>query len=156
MQSEEDMALKTALEGAVEACGGSDAAAVAEALALMAKEIKTATSSMTSVPKPLKFLNPHFDTLVSTFEGMDAGANKVLLADILAALAMTRTINGKRELLRYKMLGDRKVLAEWGHEFVRSLAGEIGEVSSTICNRTRFAHTHTHTPLKPFISCLFD
>lgn len=30
--------------------------------------IRTSTSSMTSVPKPLKFLRPHFETLVSVYE----------------------------------------------------------------------------------------
>lgn len=61
-------------------------------------------------------------------QGVATGDEKVLFADILSALAMTRTANGKRELLKYKMEGNRKVLAEWGHEYVRSLAGEIGQV----------------------------
>lgn len=67
-QSEEDIALKASLDAAVATVGGADDAATADALALMAKEIKTATSTMTSVPKPLKFLNPHFDALVTKYE----------------------------------------------------------------------------------------
>lgn len=33
--------------------------------------IKTSTSSMTAVPKPLKFLRPFYQELISTFEGFD-------------------------------------------------------------------------------------
>ena len=40
---------------------------------------------------------------------------------------MTRTINGKREVLSFKLQGNQAVLAEWGHEYVRSLAGDIGQ-----------------------------
>ena len=80
---------------------------------------------MTSVPKPLKFLGPHFGELKATFGKMSAGANKALLADILSVLAMTFGMV-PCELLRFKLLGNREDLASWGHEYVRSLAGEIG------------------------------
>ena len=63
LQSAEDLALKESLELAVERCGDSKAGVVAAALELMRKEIREATASMTSVPKPLKFLNPHFAKL---------------------------------------------------------------------------------------------
>ena len=33
--------------------------------------IKTSTSSMTAVPKPLKFLRPFYQELITTFEGFD-------------------------------------------------------------------------------------
>lgn len=55
--------MKESLELAVERCGDSKAGVVAAALELMRKEIREATASMTSVPKPLKFLNPHFAKL---------------------------------------------------------------------------------------------
>lgn len=66
-QSEEDLALKTSLEAAVAAIQSNDSSTLASSLELIAREIKTATSTMTSVPKPLKFLSPHFDTLVEAF-----------------------------------------------------------------------------------------
>lgn len=34
------------------------------------QEIRTSTSSMTSVPKPLKFLRPHYGTLKAYYETM--------------------------------------------------------------------------------------
>lgn len=67
------------------------------ALDVIVTELRTATSSMTSVPKPLKFLRPHFasiKTLYKTFEQSTDLDNDTLelrarLADVLAVLAMT-------------------------------------------------------------------
>jgi hypothetical protein len=42
-------------------------------------EIRSATSSMTSVPKPLKFLRPHYGTLKSFFETMPESDLKVCM-----------------------------------------------------------------------------
>ncbi len=42
------------------------------------QEIRTATSSMTSVPKPLKFLRPHYGTLKSYYEKMVDSELKVV------------------------------------------------------------------------------
>ena len=40
---------------------------------------------MTSVPKPLKFLRPHYDTLKAWLEGLAAGApNRQQLADVVS------------------------------------------------------------------------
>jgi 26S proteasome regulatory subunit N1 len=38
------------------------------ALEVLRREIRTATSSMTSVPKPLKFLRPFYESLKDTFQ----------------------------------------------------------------------------------------
>lgn len=161
-----------------------------KALQLIATELRSATSSMTAVPKPLKFLHPHYDDLVQFDQGLPVKstvAEEVLLrgrmADVLSVLAMTFGDSGKysgrfatdvffsfdndltilfyfldkRESLRYKLkafktydaitqlpsefpaelLPDNKNdnLGCWGHEFVRSLAGEIGaEYNARIIN----------------------
>jgi 26S proteasome regulatory subunit N1 len=52
---------------------------------------------------------------------------KTDLADILAVLAMTMGKDGSRESLKFKLLGNSTDLGSWGHDFVRSLAGEVGE-----------------------------
>lgn len=39
--------------------------------------IKTSTSSMTAVPKPLKFLRPHYENLEKAYESWPAGEDKV-------------------------------------------------------------------------------
>lgn len=41
------------------------------------QEIRTSTSSMTSVPKPLKFLRPHYGTLKTYYETMEDSELKV-------------------------------------------------------------------------------
>jgi 26S proteasome regulatory subunit N1 len=56
---------------------------------MLRDEIRTATSSMTSVPKPLKFLRPHYDDLKSFFESMMDSDHKALFSDVLSVLAMT-------------------------------------------------------------------
>ena len=55
----------------------------------MVNEVRMSTSSMTSVPKPLKFLRPHYATLKATYETAPIGEAKTLLADVLSLLAMT-------------------------------------------------------------------
>jgi len=69
--SEEDKALKEGLELAVlrlaESTSETEVGVLKLALDHLAKEIKSATSSMTSVPKPLKFLRPHYDTLKNIY-----------------------------------------------------------------------------------------
>ena len=42
--------------------------------------IKTSTSSMTAVPKPLKFLMPHFEELTTCYESWPEGKEKVVKA----------------------------------------------------------------------------
>lgn len=155
-----------------------------KALDVIVNELRTATASMTSVPKPLKFLRPHFGalkTLYVSFGESDASQMdtdslefRARLADVLAVLAMTMGKHGtwhqwrrccsicpmpcthllilfsfflmteERESLRFKLSGAKDYdalavmgaepknfaeenLGSWGHEFVRSLAGEIGQ-----------------------------
>ena len=72
---------------------------------------------MTSVPKPLKFLRPHFTKLVETYE-KDASPNKALFADILSLLAMTHPpVAGQMPLsLKYRLLGSSEEIGLFGHE----------------------------------------
>lgn len=83
---------------------------------------------MTSVPKPLKFLYPYYSTLKAAFDTLPGSSpNRPALADVISVLAMTSAIEGERETLKYKLLGASKDVSIWGHEYVRHLAGEIGE-----------------------------
>ena len=47
------------------------------ALEALRTQIRSSTSSMTSVPKPLKFLRPHYGTLKDLYEKWGPGENKV-------------------------------------------------------------------------------
>lgn len=83
---------------------------------------------MTSVPKPLKFLRPHLQTLKEVFDKFKQGENKLLLADIISLLSMTNApVAGEiPESLKYRLLGSKEDIGNWGHEYVRNLAAEIG------------------------------
>lgn len=156
--SEEDKELKERLETCVSTLlNENNEAAVTvpirlKALDMIVNELRSATSSMTSVPKPLKFLRPHFSVLKDLFNSITGESSSVenqmlelraRLADVLSVLAMTMGKPEDRESLHFKLAGakDYEVLVSkgmeskpaadnlgsWGHEYVRSLAGEIGE-----------------------------
>ncbi|GFY99028.1 26S proteasome regulatory subunit S2 1A [Actinidia rufa] len=125
--SEEDLALKQQLELYVERVQDPDPGLQKVALESMRQEIRTSTSSMTSVPKPLKFLRPHYGTLKEYYELMADSDLKKFLADILSVLAMTMSAEGERDSLKYRLLGSEGDIGSWGHEYVRNLAGEIAQ-----------------------------
>ena len=88
--------------------------------------IRASTTSMTSVPKPLKFMNPHFETMKGVYEKMPGShAAKLKCADVVSVLAMT--MSEERECLKYKMMGNTSTeeIELWGHEYVRHLSGEV-------------------------------
>lgn len=99
------------------------------ALEAMAKLIKASTTSMTSVPKPLKFMRPHFETMKEIHKTMTSTLkDKVttkLCAEIISVLAMT--MGTGKECLVYRLLCDdsNENIGDWGHEYVRHLSGEI-------------------------------
>ncbi|GBB88799.1 hypothetical protein RclHR1_01540022 [Rhizophagus clarus] len=124
--SEEDLQLKNELEMLVERLKEGDVNLHRPALESLRTLIRTSTSSMTSVPKPLKFLRPHYVTVTDVYENWLPGDNKLFLADILSVLAMTYD-EGKRDSLKYRLQGSREDPGSWGHEYVRHLSTEIGQ-----------------------------
>ncbi|KAG1670671.1 hypothetical protein FOA52_010946 [Chlamydomonas sp. UWO 241] len=125
--SEEDAELKRNLETMIERVMESDVGVQQLALDSMINEIRSATASMTSVPKPLKFLNTHLDALVARCEVLPAGSpNQSKLADIVSVLATTvAPKEGVRNALKFRLLGSSNDIGVWGHEYLRHLAGEI-------------------------------
>ncbi|KAF8801079.1 26S proteasome regulatory complex, non-ATPase subcomplex, Rpn1 subunit [Phlegmacium glaucopus] len=133
--SEEDQHLKDQLEMLVERLKESNAELYRAALETLRTLIRTSTSSMTSVPKPLKFLRPHYPDLQALYETWPPSEDKSLFADILSVLAMTYSDTQPRGTLRYRLLSaslrpSNSPLADpgtWGHEYVRHIAAELGE-----------------------------
>uniref|UniRef100_A0A673WH55 26S proteasome non-ATPase regulatory subunit 2 n=1 Tax=Salmo trutta TaxID=8032 RepID=A0A673WH55_SALTR len=125
LQSDEDKQLQEELEMMVERLGETDTSLYRPALEELRRQIRSSTTSMTSVPKPLKFLRPHYGKLKEIYEGMVPGENKSFCADVVSVLAMT--MSGERECLKYRLLGSQEELASWGHEYVRHLAGEVAK-----------------------------
>ena len=97
---------------------------------------------MTSVPKPLKFMIPHFDTMKEAFEKITDPSIKKGCADIVSVLAMT--MSEENECLEYKIKGntDAENIDGWGHEYVRHLSGEIVKVGPFICYLMMFYLNH--------------
>ncbi|KAG7660667.1 RPN1 [[Candida] subhashii] len=131
--SEEDQHLKEELEMLVERLNESNQQVdlYNKYLDALKTFIKESTTSMTAVPKPLKFLRPHFTTLTDLYSNWTERFQPkdeivVKLADILSVLAMTYD-DGKRESLKYRLLASDSTIADWGHEYMRHLALEIGE-----------------------------
>ncbi|KAF2083439.1 26S proteasome non-ATPase-like protein regulatory subunit 2 [Saccharata proteae CBS 121410] len=125
--SEEDQQLKSELDMLVERIQEPDTSLYKPALEAIKNFIKTSTSSMTAVPKPLKFLRPHYEQLEKTYESWPQGEDKVSLADMMSVLGMTYSDEERRECLKYRLLSPSKDLGSWGHEYMRHLALEIGQ-----------------------------
>ena len=78
-----------------------------------------------TVPKPLKFLRPHWEALTAFYAAMPDGPNKPVLSLLLSCLAMTMAEEGSRDSLKYKLTGSDDPIGSWGHEYVRNLSGEV-------------------------------
>ncbi|KAK4336768.1 hypothetical protein RND71_043855 [Anisodus tanguticus] len=93
------------------------------------KAIRSATTSMTSVPKPLKFLREHYDTLKSIYETMPTDTTKRFVADIVSILCMTMPAEKLQpcESLEFRLKGSYEEIGSWGHEYVRHISGEIAQ-----------------------------
>ncbi|KDN46301.1 26S proteasome regulatory complex, non-ATPase subcomplex, Rpn1 subunit [Tilletiaria anomala UBC 951] len=159
--NEEDLQLKNELEMLVERLKEDEGTLYRPALESLRTLIRTSTSSMTSVPKPLKFLRPHFPGLKSLYTSSLTTASstaneywrsdsldKSLFAEILSVLAMTYSDTGDRETLAFRIEAVRVAQAStpdadgkaddpgvWGHEYMRHLAAEIGEEYNTRVQR---------------------
>lgn len=107
--SDEDKELKERLDTCVGTVSNKDqeAAVTAQirlnALDVIVTELRTATASMTSVPKPLKFLRPHFASLTEVYTVVEKEGDgdlamiemRARLADVVSVLAMTMGKPGK-------------------------------------------------------------
>ncbi|RMZ75668.1 hypothetical protein DV737_g5169, partial [Chaetothyriales sp. CBS 132003] len=124
--SDEDQQLKSDLDMLVERLREDDRSLHAPSLDQIKTFIRTATSSMTAVPKPLKFLRPHYDDLAAVYARWPAGPDRDALADTLSVLGMTCGDEDRLETLKYRLLTTADDVGSWGHEYIRHLALEIG------------------------------
>ncbi|AAS51298.1 ACR072Cp [Eremothecium gossypii ATCC 10895] len=126
--SEDDLRLKADLETLVQRLLESDASLCEQSLAQLKEFIKNSTSSMTAVPAPLKFLRPSYPDLCAVYDKWVDPKLKSLLADVLSVLSMTYSDEGKHDSLRFRLLSNEKDIESWGHEYIRHLALEVGDV----------------------------
>ncbi|XP_076259804.1 26S proteasome non-ATPase regulatory subunit 2-like [Rhynchophorus ferrugineus] len=126
---EEDKELQNELKLLVQKITGKDIKLIPAALEMLKYLIRTSTTSMTSVPKPLKYLAASYDLLKETHKLMPKGNPKNVLADVISVLAMG-TAGGEeakknRDCLKYCLTGTMKNIGDWGHEYIRQLESEI-------------------------------
>lgn len=124
--SEEDKQLQDELNMIVERLQESNAELYLPSLETLRQLIRAATTSMTSVPKPLKFMRQHYDSMKEVHKKMPDVKTRQTCADIISVLAMT--MGTGKECLVYRFLCDQNdKIGNWGHEYVRHLAGEIAQ-----------------------------
>lgn len=83
-------------------------------------EMRSATSSMTSVPKPLKIMVPHFENLKNSYKTLATGSlGAQLMADVLSMLSMTVEEDAERQCLNYQLFGSKEQVGSFGHPYVR-------------------------------------
>jgi len=123
--SEEDKQLQEELQLCVTRLDEADSNLWGNALTSLTSLIRASTTSMTSVPKPLKFMIPHYDKMKEVYEKIPEGPVKAQCADVVSCLAMT--MSEDRECLKMKLKGNLSTeeIELWGHEYVRHLAGEV-------------------------------
>nr|XP_022908061.1 26S proteasome non-ATPase regulatory subunit 2 [Onthophagus taurus] len=134
--SEEDKLLQEELNLCVERLVENDTRLYIPALKTLAGQIRASTTSMTSVPKPLKFMRPHYQTMKEVYLKLTDTETKRECADVISVLAMT--MGESRECLQYRLMSDLTKIGEWGHEYVRHLAGEIAAEWNEIVGDTEF------------------
>ena len=99
-------------------------------------EITTSTSSMTSIPRPLKFIRMHFEEIKDFYDKFIPASDKdkeykLMLSDLISVILTV--INEKDEegkeltMLSYVLSGTRKDITSWGIEYLRSLCSDIGQ-----------------------------
>ena len=99
-------------------------------------EITTSTSSMTSIPRPLKFIRTHFTEIKDFYDKFIPSSEKdkeykLMLSDLISVVLSV--VNEKDEegkeltMLSYVLSGTRKDITSWGLEYVRSLCSDIGQ-----------------------------
>ena len=99
---------------------GSDSHLYVAALESMRDLIRSSTTSMTSVPMPLKFLRSHYSSLKDSCLQMKDPKAHELCSSIVSVLAMGQQDEpGARECLKFCLLAKQKDVGDWGHEYIR-------------------------------------
>ena len=121
--TEEDKKLQDDLLMLLERLESSDTSLYSPSLEMLRTLIRTSTTSMTSVPKPLKFMRPQYSRMKAIYEKLPAGPSKNLCADIISVLAMCS--DEKSDCLDYRLKGTVGPIDDWGYEYIRHLTMEI-------------------------------
>ena len=118
--SDEDKELKEKIDFWVERMIHGESTEIRlDFLKQLKNEVKDSTSSMTSIPKPFKFLKPHYKDIVSYYEGLSPHQLKTELANFISVISMSMADPYNGESLFYLQKGDPQELLSWGHEYLQ-------------------------------------
>ena len=99
-------------------------------------EITTSTSTMTSIPRPLKFIRLNFAKIKEFYDKFIPSTEKdknykLMLSDLISVIltVVTETDEEGNELtiLQYVLSGTQKDITSWGIEYIRSLCSDISK-----------------------------
>ncbi|KAF8373234.1 rpn-1 [Pristionchus pacificus] len=142
--SDEDKKLEEDLNMLVKRLGEPDTSLYKPSLESMRTLIRASTTSMTSVPKPLKFMRPHYTTMKHIHEKIADPAIQKECANLISVLAMTS--DEPIDCIIYRLKGTQEPVGDWGHEYVRHLAMELSEEWKKTADGTE-AHKKTREQL---------
>lgn len=127
--SEEDMRVKEEVELLVTRAADTDVRIAKIAVERLVELLRTSSSgSLAAVPPPLKHVRALYPNLEAALKGTQDPAIAHRLHDLLSFISMTlESKSGSRTLLEHKLKGTTDDLAQWGHEYLRFLAGAIAE-----------------------------
>ena len=103
---------------------------------MLKHEITTSTSSMTSIPRPLKFIRMHFSEIKEFYDKYNPTQEKekkykLMLSDLISVILTVineKDENGKElTILSYVLSGTKEDITSWGLEYIRSLCSDIGQ-----------------------------
>ncbi|XP_076636023.1 26S proteasome non-ATPase regulatory subunit 2 [Colletes latitarsis] len=144
---EEDAKLQEELLQLVDALMGRDEKAMLISLSQLRLLMQTSTTSMTSVPRPLKYLRNSYDALKEAYKKIQSKDVKQQFAEVLSVLSMAGAPPGSKECLGYCIEGNVANPGEWGHEYVRQLENEIVDEWTNAPVRDEKRIRNTLTPL---------
>ena len=150
--TEEDKMLKQEIEFLVQTLESTNFIEQLNALETLKRMIISATTSMTSVPKPLKYLREQYCKVKSCYENIFDIKTKKSCADIISVIGVVMTDKEEflNDTLQYRFLGLCDDVDVWGHEYVRHLTNQIVTVwvnkdlandNTVDCNEENFSES---------------
>ena len=121
--SEEEAEYKKNIEEMLNGMFDQDIDLKRNAFNLLKKEITTSSGSITSIPRPLKYLQGSFQKLREAYNNDQNSEAKKVYGDLLCILVLV--VDTEDTSLKYILENDLKNYEEWGQELIRSLSGEI-------------------------------
>ncbi|EAY05460.1 Proteasome/cyclosome repeat family protein [Trichomonas vaginalis G3] len=129
-QTPDEILIETLRTNVEKACNGDLQTRLA-AVAVLVEELKKSTSSMTSVPKPMKHLLPYLEELTRAYNTYTNEEFRKKIADLLSLLSIIN-VDTKYDVLLYRLECPVENIGFWGHEYVRCLTLNLIKASKNL------------------------